>query len=149
MYTINLGGKACTMYFEYESTLQKQPFADIFQNRCSYGFRIIHRITLVLEFLLNKVSDLTDCNFIKKRFQHRCFTLNIANFLRKAFLQNTTGGCFCTLGTTVPENIDRRHGKKHSHNTFSYNYMRSPTQPEHNSWRSKYSDEKTLVTCNV
>ena len=33
-------------------------------------------------------------NFIKKRLQHRCFTVNIIKFLRTFFLQNTSGGCF-------------------------------------------------------
>ena len=39
------------------------------------------------------------CNFIKKRLQHRCSSVNIAKFLRKFYLQNTTGGCFCTLNS--------------------------------------------------
>ena len=30
----------------------------------------------------------------KKRLQHKCFPLNIVNFLRTAFLQNTSVGCF-------------------------------------------------------
>ena len=41
------------------------------------------------------------------------------------FLQNTSCGCFFTLGTAVLENIGRRNGKKHSHNKFSYNYLGS------------------------
>ena len=49
---------------------QKQPFADVLQNSCKA------------------------CNFIKKRFQHRCcFPVNIAKFLRTAFFINTSGGC--------------------------------------------------------
>ena len=42
--------------------------------------------------LFNKVAGLQDCKFIKKRYQHRCFPVNIAKFLRTAFLQNTSGG---------------------------------------------------------
>ena len=61
MHTLNLSGKAFIMQFEYETTLQKQPFADVFQNKCSYEFRNIHRKTPALEPLLNKVADLTDC----------------------------------------------------------------------------------------
>ena len=34
--------------------------------------------------------------FIKNRLQHRCFPVNIKKFLRTVFLQNTSGGCFCT-----------------------------------------------------
>ena len=39
---------------------------------------------LVLESLFNKVVGLKVCNFIKKRLQHRCFSVNIVNFLRTA-----------------------------------------------------------------
>ena len=84
-----------------------------------------------MESLLNKVEDLTDCNFIKKRLQ--CFPVNITKFIRTVILQTTAGGCFCTLGTTVPEDIDIRNGKKRSHNKFFYNYVGSPTQADHNS----------------
>ena len=66
-------------------------------------------------------------------------------FLEHLFLQNTSGGCFCTVGTTVFENIVVRNGKKRNHNKVSYNYLGYPTQADHNSRRSQYS----LVTCNV
>ena len=56
----------------------------------------IHRKTPVLESLFSKVASLEAYKFIKKRLQHRCFPVNIANFLRKFYLKNTTGGCFCT-----------------------------------------------------
>ena len=42
----------------------------------------------MLESLFNKVSCLKACNFIKKRLQHRCFSLNIAKSLRTPFLKN-------------------------------------------------------------
>ena len=45
--------------------------------------------------IYNKVAGVKTCNFIKKRLQHRCFPVNITKFLRAAFLQNTSGGCFC------------------------------------------------------
>ena len=41
----------------YESRRQKQPFADIPQDRCSRKFRKFHRNILVLESLSNKVAD--------------------------------------------------------------------------------------------
>ena len=37
--------------------------------------------TPVLESLLNKVSGPQACNFIKKRLQHRCFSVGFAKFL--------------------------------------------------------------------
>ena len=44
--------------------------------------------TTVLESLFNKVKGLQACNFIKKRLQHRCFSVNIAKFLRASILKN-------------------------------------------------------------
>ena len=41
----------------------------------------------------NKAGSLKVCNLLKKRFQHRCFPVNIPKFLRTAFLWNT----FCSL----------------------------------------------------
>ena len=51
----------------------------------------------MLDSLFNKVSGLKACNFIKKRLQRKCFSVNIAKFLRTAFLQNTSGGCFWNM----------------------------------------------------
>ena len=56
----------------------------------------IHRKTPVLESLFGKVASLEAYKFIEKRLQNRCFPVNIANFLRKFYLKNTFGGCFCT-----------------------------------------------------
>ena len=41
----------------------------------------------MLESLFNKIAGLKDCNFIKKRIQHRCFPVNIAKFLRTVFFR--------------------------------------------------------------
>ena len=46
--------------------LQKQPFADVLQSRCSKKLRNIHGKTPALEALFNKVPVLQDFNFIKK-----------------------------------------------------------------------------------
>ena len=48
----------------------------------------------MLEFLFDKVADPQACNFIKKRLQHSCFSVEFAKSLRASFLQNTSGGCF-------------------------------------------------------
>ena len=42
----------------------------------------------------NEAEGLEACKFIKKRLQRRCFPINIAIFLRAAFFQNTSGGCY-------------------------------------------------------
>ena len=68
------------------------------------------------------------------------FLVNIAKFLSTAFLHNTSGDCFCTLGTTVRRNNKvRRNKKERSQNKFFHNYLGSPTQTDYNSWRSEYS----------
>ena len=56
----------------------------------------IHRKKLVLESLFSKFASAEAYKFFKKRFQRRCFPANIANFLRKFYLKNTNGNCFCT-----------------------------------------------------
>ena len=56
---------------------QKQSFADVLKIFCKFD-----RKTPVLESLLNKVADLKDCKFIKKRLQHWCFLVKFAKFLR-------------------------------------------------------------------
>ena len=42
----------------------------------------------MFESLINKVACLKAGNFIKERLQHRCFSVNIANFLRTPILKN-------------------------------------------------------------
>ena len=53
--------------------------------------------TPVLESLFNKAAGLQVCNFIKKRLQHRCFPVIIANFLRIPILRTSANGCFCLV----------------------------------------------------
>ena len=48
----------------------------------------------MLEFLCNNVAGLQAHNFIKKRLQHRCFSVKFAKSLRASFLHNTSGGYF-------------------------------------------------------
>ena len=64
---------------------QKQPFADVLPNRHSWKYGNSHRKTSVLKSLLNKVADLKDCSFIKKKLWHTCFHVNISKCLRTAF----------------------------------------------------------------
>ena len=60
----------------------KQPSQVFCKKSCSEKFCNIHRRTLVLECLFNKVACLQSCNFNKKRLWNWCFPVNIANFLR-------------------------------------------------------------------
>ena len=41
-------------------------------------------------FKIGVPKSLKACKFMKKRHQHRCFPVNIAKFLRTAFLKNTS-----------------------------------------------------------
>ena len=52
-----------------------------------------HRKTSVLEALFNDAAGLQASNFMKERLQHRWFLVKFAKFLKKVFLQNTSGGC--------------------------------------------------------
>ena len=56
----------------------------VHQSRCSKLCKF-HRKAPVLESLFNKVASPRDCNFIKKRLQHRCFPAKFASFLRTPF----------------------------------------------------------------
>ena len=49
----------------------------------------IHRKTPVLESPLIKLQVFRPATLLKKRLQHSCFPVNIVNFLRTGFLQNT------------------------------------------------------------
>ena len=40
----------------------------------------------MLEALFNQVAGLQFCNFIQKRFQHKCFSVNITKFLETLIL---------------------------------------------------------------
>ena len=52
------------------------------------NFLNIHRKTPVSEPLSNKFVGLQACNLIEKRLQHRCFPVNIENFLRTPIMKN-------------------------------------------------------------
>ena len=62
--------------------LQKQPFADVFQNRCFKNFAIFTGQNLCWSLFLIKDPGLPAYYFIKKRLQHKTFPVNIAKTLR-------------------------------------------------------------------
>ena len=55
---------------------------DVLKKFCKF-----HRKTPVIESLFSKVVGLKDCNFTKKRLQHRCFPVKFAKFLRTPILK--------------------------------------------------------------
>ena len=54
----------------------------------------IHKETVMLESLFNKVAGLKVWNFVLKRLQHRCFPVNMAKFLRAPVMKKPANGCF-------------------------------------------------------
>ena len=82
---------------ERVNTCQKQPFADVFQNRCLWEFRNIHRKTPVLESLLNKVAG---SQTLLKGTPTLVFSCEYCEIAKNSFFsQNTSGGCFPPAGT--------------------------------------------------
>ena len=51
----------------------------------------------LLESIFKKFADLQTCNFIKTRSQHRCFPVNIANFLILPILKNICKLLLCNF----------------------------------------------------
>ena len=80
-------GSSKDVWFYFEM-LEKQSLEVFYKKICSQKFPNIHRKTSVLESLFNKVAGLQACNFIKKRYQHRCFPVNISKFSRTSILKN-------------------------------------------------------------
>ena len=78
--------------------------------RCSVGKDVLRNFAkftgkhLCQSLFFNKVVDLRPATLLKTRLWHRCFPVNVAKFLRRPFLQNTSRRlllicerCFCTL----------------------------------------------------
>ena len=65
----------------WKAPVQKQPFVDLLQNRCLCWSLFLIKLWAGLQLYL-------------KRFQYRCFPVNIAKFSRTSFLQSTFSGCF-------------------------------------------------------
>ena len=51
---------------------------------------------LCQSLLFNKNAGLRPATLLKKRLRHRCFPVNFTKFLKTSFLQNSSGGCFCS-----------------------------------------------------
>ena len=61
--------------------------------RCS-SEQVLLKISQCWSFFLMKLQAMPKGNFIKKRLQHRCFSVKFAKYLRTSFLQTTSSGCF-------------------------------------------------------
>ena len=67
---------SCRKKFKWNS--QKQPFADVLKNVLMFAKNLCSRLFLI------KLGAWRPAFLLKKRFQHRCFPVNIAKFLRTA-----------------------------------------------------------------
>ena len=74
-------------------TSKKQPPEWFCKKGCSYKFRKTHRKTPAAESLFWRPKT---CNFIKKDALPQVFSCDFAKFLRKPFLQNTSGWLLLT-----------------------------------------------------
>ena len=62
------------------------------------NFAKFTRKHLCRSLFFNKVAGLRQLFLLKERLLHRCFPVNFAKFLRKPFLQNTSGPLFLLFG---------------------------------------------------
>ena len=78
----------------------------------------------VLESIFNKVADLQACNFIKMKLREWCFPVNIAKFLRTAFLKEHLWWLFLWFGLFFPSfNNGRLKSSKNWHVTVLLFYI--------------------------
>ena len=54
----------------------------------------------------NCVGDIQPCNFVKKRTQHRCFSVHIAKFLRTSILKKISYWLFLPLEVFCKDFVD-------------------------------------------
>ena len=80
---------------------------------CSEKFCNIHKKTIVLKSLFNKVADLQPCNFTEKRFQHRCFPVHANGCFGLIFYFSNlyVFGCLLTI-TNKNKRSDKRFNSR-------------------------------------
>ena len=81
---INLGDAEMVVYNFYATETATR--CVLYKNKLFFKFRNIHRKTSVLQSF---IGVLKVCNFLKKRLQHRCFSVNIQKFLRAFILKSS------------------------------------------------------------
>ena len=87
------------MFSKTCSNSQKQPSEVFFEKRYSYkNFAKFTGKHLCWGLFFNKVVVLKPATLLIKRFQHRCFPVNFAKFLRMPFLQNNSVGLLLNSG---------------------------------------------------
>ena len=129
-----------------------------YKESCSQKYCNIYRNTPVSESLFDKVVAFQACKFIKKRLQHRCFSVNIVKFLRTPILKNTCEHCFCKLqsGRIFQENLSLPKRKSLTSGIFNLDELFYWTQVQNGSrgfylpyFPKKFSKFRAENTCCV
>ena len=93
-YTVSIVNRG---FYMNSLFIQKQPMEVVHKKAVFKYFAIFTVKQLRCSLFLNKVAGLQACNFIQKRLQHKCFPVNITNFLEHPFWKTSANNCFCFL----------------------------------------------------
>ena len=88
---------------------KKEPPEVFYKKAVLKNFSILTGRHLCWSLFFNQFVVLQVCNFIKKRFQHRCFSVNIAKFLKTHILKKI---CERLLLNNVKPNFSSFYLKK-------------------------------------
>ena len=77
--------------------VQKQPFADVLQNRCSLKFHNICKKTPVLQLFLTKLLTCRPVAYLKSNSSTGVFLCLFQNFKENLFWKTSASGCFWNL----------------------------------------------------
>ena len=88
---------------------KKEPPEVFYKKAVLKNFSILTGRHLCWSLFFNQFVVLQVCNFIKKRFQHRCFSVNIAKFLKTHILKKI---CELLLLNNVKPNFSFVYLKK-------------------------------------
>ena len=100
----------------FVKSVLKQPFADVFQNRCLT--KISQQKSTCAEDSFLTLQPWKSETLWKKKLQHRCFPVNIAKFSRTVFLKNTSGDCFCKFHKVTVVRHPSFRNQKHNVGCF-------------------------------
>ena len=89
----------CCWYSRWKLLFFYVELKSFYQQYLTFFFSFINIFRSSRSQMFLKIGALKNFEifWIKKSFQRRCFPANIAKFLRTAFLQNFSGGCFCII----------------------------------------------------
>ena len=77
--------------------VQKQPFADVLQNRCSLKFHNICKKTPVLQLFLTKLLTCRPVTYLKSNSSTGVFLCLFQSFKENLFWKTSASGCFWNL----------------------------------------------------